>query len=180
MSRPGSTLIQPEQEQLYVPCGPQASHYKAPVQQAYPPYNPPPQGTPSPYSPARSSPVRKKTPPKSKEYSPQYQSHYLSPSSQHIPVTVKSSPVCQADVSHEILRPTPAGPPAPCHHPELQRPTHSRAPSSHPTPGTVLNWSPYLSQQPLKQAPLPPAALPLAGTLCRARAPTLDQAVSAT
>ena len=67
------------------------------------------QGTPSPYPPAGSSPVRKYTPPKSKEYSPQYQvgmtlpvtpqltpqSHYLSPSSQHIPVTVKSSPVCQ-------------------------------------------------------------------------------------
>lgn len=109
MSRPGSTLIQPEPEQLYVPLGPPASHYKTPVQTPYSQYNAV-QGTP--YSPGPGSPTRKFTPPKSNSNQQYQQGHYLSPSSQAIPVTVKSSPVCQADVSHEILRPTPRRPPS--------------------------------------------------------------------
>jgi hypothetical protein len=140
MSRPGSTLIQPEPEQLYVPLGPPASHYKTPVQTPYSQYNAV-QG--SPYSPGPGSPTRKFTPPKSQTSNQPYQGHYLSPSSQAIPVTVKSSPVCQADVSHEILRPTPRRPPSSASPP--------RGPSN-TSPAGLLRSSPQLLTIPVSAA----------------------------
>jgi len=133
MSRPSSSLIQ-DQEAIYDSIGPQglptASHYSSPGHTSAPPYSFPLHSNP-PYNP-QPSPVRKFSPSNNAVSSstPQYMSppsqyipvhhnsmaspppNYMSSASQYIsaPCTVTASPISQADVSHEIFRPTPRRP----------------------------------------------------------------------